>query len=499
MDLDTKMMRLSLINHQAPGDLLMLSAALRDLHACYPGQFLTEVKSSCPEIWLNNPHITEFGKHDKDVQNLKCEYPLIHKSNTLPYHFIHGFIQFLNEKLNLNIRPTAFKGDIHLSEEEKSEAILKQFGIETPFWLLNAGGKNDFTIKWWDAARYQQVVDHYKGRIQFVQVGASEHYHPTLEGVIDLTGKTTLRESIQLTHHAQGVLTPVSFLMHLSAAVETKADAPVLRPCVVVAGGREPVHWEEYPGHQFIHTVGALACCAHGGCWRSRTVALSDGSPNDRKENLCVDVVKKTSLAPSFQGGDFLPRCMDMITADEVIRRIGLYIDGGVLNKREKSEGLRSVRGLFGRPKWKDVKPEMVMEEKAKTETKPITKVSEPTNQPQPFITEKNSRQELEKFLATVKNYPQKRFEGKGIVICGGGEKYFPGTWVLVNMLRYHGCTLPIEVWYLGDEEMDPHMANLLKPMGVTCIDGLQKRKEHPCRILKGWELKAYALLHSAF
>ena len=34
------------------------------------------------------------------------------------------------------------------------------------------------------------------------------------------------------------------------------------RPCVVVAGGREPAHWEAYPDHQFIHNNGALRCCA---------------------------------------------------------------------------------------------------------------------------------------------------------------------------------------------------------------------------------------------
>jgi len=45
-------------------------------------------------------------------------------------------------------------------------------------------------------------------------------------------------------------------------------------------------------------------------------------------------------------------------------------------------------------------------------------------------------------------------FTGRGIVICGGGEKYLPGTYVLLRMLRHLGCTLPIEVWHLGPREM---------------------------------------------
>jgi hypothetical protein len=115
----------------------------------------------------------------------------------------------------------------------------------------------------------------------------------------------------------------VSLLMHLAAAVPTAPGAPRNRPCVVVAGGREPPHFTAYPHHQFIHTVGALRCCDQGGCWRSRTVPLGDGDEKDRPEALCVDVVRSTSL----RAGP-LPRCMDMITAAEVVRRIELYFDG---------------------------------------------------------------------------------------------------------------------------------------------------------------------------
>jgi len=74
---------------------------------------------------------------------------------------------------------------------------------------------------------------------------------------------------------------------------------------VVIAGGREPAHWEQYPGHQFLHTIGALDCCRTGGCWKSRTVPLNDGSKLD--EALCAEVTP---------GG--IPRCMDMTTPAQV-------------------------------------------------------------------------------------------------------------------------------------------------------------------------------------
>ena len=57
---------------------------------------------------------------------------------------------------------------------------------------------------------------------------------------------------MRLTYHAQGMLCPVTALMHLAAAAEMKGGWPKNRPCVVVAGGREPMQWEAYPHHQYI-------------------------------------------------------------------------------------------------------------------------------------------------------------------------------------------------------------------------------------------------------
>ena len=314
--------KLILRNSQSPGDILMLTAAVRDLHVCHPGEFLTDVRTPFPDLWEHNPHVTPLSEEDDDVEVVDCHYPLIHRSNQAPYHFLHGFTEYLNERLGLSIRPTEFRGDIHLSDAEKSwfEAVQRAEGRVRPFWLLVSGGKHDFTIKWWSHERYQEVVDHFRGRIEFVQVGEASHHHPRLEGVVDLRGQTTLRQLVRLMYHAQGAISPVSLLMHLAAAVETKPGMPSHRPCVVIAGGREPPHWTAYPHHQFLHRVGALPCCDDGGCWKSRTVPLGDGDEKDAPEALCVDVI------------DDLPRCMAMILAAEVIQRIETYFEGGVVS-----------------------------------------------------------------------------------------------------------------------------------------------------------------------
>jgi ADP-heptose:LPS heptosyltransferase len=334
------MKKLILQNFLSPGDIVMLTAAVRDLHLCYPGRFLTDIRTSCPQLWENNPYITPIKDNDPDAEVIKCEYPLIHRSNQAPYHFIHGFIEFLNKHLCLDIKPTRFKGDIHISPEEKSwiSQIHEITGRDTPFWVIVAGGKRDYTIKWWEFRRFQAVVDYFKGKIIFVQVGDNGHYHPALKNVIDLRGKTDLRQLVRLVYHSAGVVTPVSLAMHLAAAIEVKVRVPKNRPCVVVAGGREPTHWEAYPHHQFLHTIGSLPCCDDGGCWKSRSVPLGDGDEKDKPGHLCVNLVGR------------LPRCMDMIEPRHVIEAIDRYYKGGVLNhtmaSTRKAKPAKSVRSL---------------------------------------------------------------------------------------------------------------------------------------------------------
>ena len=196
--------------------------------------------------------------------------------------------------------------------------------------------------------------------------------------MLDLRGKTDLRQLVRLVHHAQGVLCPVTLHMHLAAAVPVRAGMPRNRPCVVVAGGREPSQWEAYPHHQCIHTNGALPCCDNGGYWKSRVVPLGDGDAKDAPDKLCVDVVEpatgrrqagaawagegarspKPSTDPIRQAqglghhspitSAFLPRCLDLITAEEVCRRIELYFDGGAvrfLEAREKAVCVKTIAG----------------------------------------------------------------------------------------------------------------------------------------------------------
>ena len=313
--------------HLSPGDIVMLTAAVRDLHLAHPGKFRTDVRTSSSAIWENNPFLTPLSETDSGVHVIEMRCELIQNSNEGPYHFIHGFVNHLEQELDVQIPVSKFKGDIHLSDEEKtwmSQVEEDPLCCFEDFWIVIAGGKYDFTAKWWNPERFQEVIDHFCGRIQFVQCGDMAHWHPRMRGVIDLVGKTDVRQFVRLVYHAVGILCPVTFAMHLAAAVETKPWRPKNRACVVVAGGREPSQWEKYGHHRFHETNGALLCCDNGGCWRSRCQPVGDGDEKDRPETRCLLPVQ---VAPELA----IPRCMDLITSADVIRSIELYYEGGAL------------------------------------------------------------------------------------------------------------------------------------------------------------------------
>jgi hypothetical protein len=129
----TSLRRLILRLFQSPGDGLMLTAAVRDLHVAHRGKFETDVRTSCDALWLNNPYITRLSEGQPGVEYIEMHYPLIYESNQRPYHFIHGFPQYLEQRLGVTIPVTRFAGDIHLSADEKNSRLRPTWGLAARF------------------------------------------------------------------------------------------------------------------------------------------------------------------------------------------------------------------------------------------------------------------------------------------------------------------------------------------------------------------------------
>lgn len=321
-------------NTLSPGDYIVLSAAVRDLHKNYPGRFQTMVEVPQPAIYANNPYVTHFGMRP-GIRSITASYHKglwsVHKSNQQPAHFLWGFIGDLNLELKLNIKLTDFRPDLYLTEEEKKTPLVPK-----PYWVFASGGKTDFTAKWWDPTWWQTVVDRMKEWVTMVQVGGGSHQHPPVKGVYDLVNKTSFRDLMRLIYHAEGVLCIVTCFMHIAAAFN--------KPCVVVAGGREGWQWEAYDDanrlnnmrlgnaswspppndnfipHKFLHTIGQLDCCKSGGCWCSK-VAPGGG---------------KSCSKTTSQHGRLLPRCMQMITPETVLGAVEWYYQKGILSRTKE-------------------------------------------------------------------------------------------------------------------------------------------------------------------
>ncbi len=309
--------RLILQNRLAPGDILVMTAALRSLHRAYPGQFITDVEAPCMEIFDNNPYVTRLNG---EGQRIDMQYPLIsnHEVGGLVHpgsgisgrHFSDGYRKFLEEILEITIPRSGLTPEIYLSQDERlwPSPVLKDGGWEGQYWLINAGSKSDFTLKQYH--KYQEVVDilikKWNGSIKIVQIGAESHNHKALKGVIDLRGKTGHRELYRAMYHADGLITCVSYPMHIAAALN--------KPCVVVAGGREGTRWELYPNQKFLYTNGSLPCCSFDGCWKSKLEECS----------LPVQTSKGTA-----------PKCMEMIKPYHITDAVESYYEGGILQREE--------------------------------------------------------------------------------------------------------------------------------------------------------------------
>ena len=293
-----KPMPLILRTHQAPGDAVAMTAAIYSLHRAHPGKYVTAVETLWPEVFAYNPDVVPI-ESIPEAAPLQMHYPAIHRSNERGIHFMQAWCEFLGSALDISVPLLTNRPHLYFHQKPSPPS---------DYWLICSGGKSDFTNKLWGHHNYQTVVDHLRG-IKFMQVGHHSTDHPPLSGVVNVVGKTTIRDLFSLVRQARGVVCGVSLLMHVAAALE--------KPAIVVAGGREPVQWNTYPRQHYLHTVGSLPCTdpqgrAGGGCWRSRTTALGDNATLD----------KDTCQYPTV---DAQPRCMTLIQPAEVVKLVLKY------------------------------------------------------------------------------------------------------------------------------------------------------------------------------
>ena len=303
-------MKVFLEDHHCPGDTLEDTAVIRDLVASNPG-IQVNVETTAQELWDNNPHLDRSVTRENADKVAKFEMPLIHQCNQNGLHVMDCIREDLQEKLGLRIRPGRRAADIHFSADERADLSLwRSNGIplDRPYWLVNAGRKDDVPCKHWGTVNFQRVVELTAGKVVWVQIGSNEHRHERLAGAIDMRGKTTHRQLALLMFRAAGCLTGISYPMHL-ATVQWDGHGDRPRPCVVIGGGREPVSFTLYPNHHWLSAVGTLDCCRNGGCWNNNR---TNGDTKDRRP--CRHPV----TPPGDRFGETIGQCMAGISPFDV-------------------------------------------------------------------------------------------------------------------------------------------------------------------------------------
>ena len=294
-------------NGQSPGDLIVWTRAIGDLAMSYPNY---EIAIECPamEVFENSPHITQLDKSDPEVEVFNIEYPEIHVSGWSGIHFSDSWRHDMEKKLGVPIKKTGIRPELWISDEEKGwwNQVHCEFNDDCQFWVLNAGRKSDNELKQYH--RWQEVVDlfnkRFNGKVKIVQIGHKDHVHPQLKGVLNLIGKTDLRQLIRLIYHADGTVGPISLQFVASAAFG--------QPAVCVAGGKEGPRWQSYNWIRFLTNVGSCPHAEFDGCWL--------GGDKGKCPNL-VDVK-----------GEKIPRCFDTIKPHQIADAIWSYYEGGKLS-----------------------------------------------------------------------------------------------------------------------------------------------------------------------
>ena len=320
-----------------PGDITVMTSIPRDIYRAYGDRYQIGVWTNHPHIWQNNPFIyANYGPDDTPqpgVPVVQLDYDVkLHKTGK--HHFLHAYLQTAIEGLKAHgiedIPLTELRPYFKLDDDEEKR---KPMG-GADYWLICAGGKYDCAAKWWDPEMWKQLAGMMNCEKTFpplVQIGTVRGAnHPKIKGTINRVGQTNLRTLIWLVAHCKGVICGVTAVMHMAAAFG--------KPCVVVAGGREPWWWDSYDKralerhapaipekyqqllskvtpHLYLDSLGKYSCCKEYGCWK-RHIGNKIGDEN------CENIVR----AHRFHGPSIpQAQCMRDITPQHVRAAIMKY------------------------------------------------------------------------------------------------------------------------------------------------------------------------------
>jgi len=293
------------------GDDLLLTAVFRELQRRGRDSFW--VRTTRPELYRHNddvpvvvPPLERFDRLVKRVGTsvvypwYTSYHPAFDRDDPTPeQHLISIMCQKAGITGTIALRPY-----LHLTAEEKERGAR----VPRQVAIMSSGldAKHAMRNKNWSLAKYQGVVSALRDRYDFVQVGSRND--PPLDGVLDLRGQTSLRETAAVLHRSLAFVGQVGFLMHLARAVDCRA--------VIVYGGRETPAQSGYRCNENLYS--AVHCSP---CWRLNTC------PYDR---MCLERIEVRHVTDALErqvgrAGTALEVDTDTITDELIVRNAQRY------------------------------------------------------------------------------------------------------------------------------------------------------------------------------
>lgn len=255
------------LNGNGLGDMLIMTAVMRLIYRATGQRFIILTKK--PDIFAHNPLVARvipisgpiikpFAKWfmrniHHDHMGECCWRPgqaitpdIVQQDHRRPVHLA----QLNSEHLGLNLDYSKIACEIYFSDDEILTWDRKYRDLPQDFAIIKPTGRTDWTPnKEWGVENYQAVVNGLP-QIPWIQVG--ENKDECLHNVLDLRGKTSVRELFYLIKRARFVLAVEGLYNHAASAFGT--------PSFVVFSG---IHLPEiacYANTRAIVRVPQTAC-----------------------------------------------------------------------------------------------------------------------------------------------------------------------------------------------------------------------------------------------
>ncbi len=268
------------------GDELLLTAVARELKRRSPNLRIWQVSHGA-ELLDHNPNYSRIFnwnhwplRYSNLLNNRRCKidgYATAVIQGELYVPPTEHIIAIMSRKAGITGQ-VSIKPDVFLSEAEKRKGTFAKGAI-----VVHYPGEKTYAHmrknKLWDFRKFQKVVKMVaEGNIEgkkypVIQLGSPGD--PLLGGIIDLRGRTTLRESAAILYNCETFLGHVGFLMHLARAVDCRA--------AIIYGGHEHSFQSGYVANENLESN--VECAP---CWRL---------------NTC----------------DYGRKCMEMVSVDDVL------------------------------------------------------------------------------------------------------------------------------------------------------------------------------------